>query len=72
MRPTTIITNTLPMNRYVGIANAFDDSLTPRRLMAASTMTNAIASSTRNGSSSGTAEMMLSTPDATDTTTVMT
>ena len=54
------------------MANAFDDSLTPRRLTAARMMTKTTASSTRNGFSSGIAEMMLSTPDATDTTTVMT
>ena len=66
------MTKTLPMNRYVGTANAFDDSLTPRRFTAARMMTKSTAISTRNGLSSGIAEMMLSTPDATDTTTVMT
>ena len=35
-------------------------------------MTKPTASSTRPGSSSGIAEMMLSTPDATDTATVST
>ena len=35
-------------------------------------MTKSTAISTRNGFSSGMAEMMLSTPEATDTTTVIT
>jgi hypothetical protein len=56
----------------VGIAKALLDSRTPRRLTAASRTTKKIASSTRTGASSGTAEMMLSTPEATDTATVMT
>jgi hypothetical protein len=54
------------------MANALLDSATPRRLTAASRITKTIAISTRNPFRKGSAEMMLSTPLATDTTTVIT
>ena len=60
------------MNTYVGIANTSDASRTPRRFTMMMSTTKPTASSTRSGSSAGTAEMMLSTPDATDTATVST
>lgn len=60
------------MNRYVGAAKARPDSRTPRRFIAVSRPTKTSAISTRYSASSGIAEMMLSTPEATDTATVMT
>ena len=71
-RPVTIMRATDPMKTYVGIANACDASRTPRRLTMTSRMTKPTASSTRHGSSTGSAEMMLSTPEETDTATVST
>lgn len=71
-RPVTIMTPTEPMNTYVGIAKTVDASRTPRRFTMMSTITNPTASSTRQGFRPGRAEMMLSTPDATDTATVRT
>lgn len=59
-----------PMNTYVGSANARDASRTPRRFITTISNTTPTANSTRQGSSCGIAEMMLSTPDATDTATV--
>ena len=56
----------------MGAAKASPASRMPRRFTAASTATNATASTTRSGCSDGTAEMMLSTPDETDTDTVIT
>ena len=70
MSPTTIITMTEPMNTYVGMAKAVDASRTPRRFTRMISTTKPTASSTRQASSPGSAEMMLSTPDATDTATV--
>ena len=54
------------------MANALLDSRTPRRLTAARMTTNPTAIQTRNGLSTGIAEMMLSTPEATETATVIT
>ena len=59
-------------NRYVGAAKASPASRSPRRFTAARTTTKPTASSTRWWCTAGTAEMMLSTPDETDTATVMT
>ncbi len=70
MSPTTIMTSTEPMKTYVGIAKAVDASRTPRRFTRMISTTNPTAASTRHGSRPGRAEMMLSTPDATDTATV--
>ena len=66
------MTATDPMKTYVGIANSSDASRTPRRLTRMITTTNPTASSTRPGARNGSAEMMLSTPDATETATVRT
>ena len=44
---------TEPMNRYVGSANAFDDSATPRRFTAISRITHTSAISTRHMCSCG-------------------
>lgn len=71
-RPTTIMIPTEPMKRYVGMAKTDDASRTPRRFTITMRMTKPTAISTRNGFRSGSAEMMLSTPDATDTATVST
>ena len=60
------------MNRYVGTAKVRPDSRTPRRFIAVSSTTNPMLIATRCGLSAGTAEMMLSTPAATDTATVIT
>ena len=54
------------------MAKATPASLTPRRFTAVSRVTNSSASSTRWGPMLGKAEMMLSTPEETDTATVMT
>src|SRR5690606_1483888 len=70
--PVTIMTATEPTKTYVGIANANDASRTPRRFTMTMMMTKTTASSTRHGARWGTAEMMLSTPEATDTATVST
>jgi hypothetical protein len=64
--------NTPVANRYVGAANARPASRRPRRFTAASSTTNASANNTRRSASEGTAEMMLSTPEDTDTATVIT
>ena len=69
-RPVTTITATLAMKRYVGSAKALLDSDTPRRFIAARTTTKNTASSTRSGLRPGNAEIMLSTPLATETVTV--
>ena len=69
-RPVTTMTPTEPMNTYVGTANARDASRTPRRFITTMSTTKPTASSTRHGSRTGRAEMMLSTPEATDTATV--
>ena len=69
--PTTSISATLPMKRYVGTANALLASRTPRRLTAARITMNPTAITTRYGARNGSAEMMLSTPAATETATVM-
>jgi NADH:ubiquinone oxidoreductase subunit B-like Fe-S oxidoreductase len=55
----------------VGIANARPDSFTPRRFMAIRAATKKMLMPTRYALSCGAAEMMLSTPAATDTATVM-
>jgi hypothetical protein len=60
------------MNRYVGTAKVRPDSRTPRRFMAIRKNTKPRFIATRCGFSSGTAEMMLSTPAATETATVIT
>ena len=70
--PTTIMNATDPMKMYVGSAKTRDASRTPRRFTMTMTITKPTASSTRPPLSAGTAEMMLSTPDATDTATVRT
>ena len=70
--PVPIMMNTPAAKRYVGVAKASPASLSPRRLMAASTATNMSAITTRCGPRPGTAEMMLSTPEDTDTATVIT
>ena len=56
----------------MGAAKASPASRTPRRFTAVSTTTKPIASQTRAGCSDGSAEMMLSTPEETDTATVIT
>ena len=71
-KPVMIMTATPEANRYVGAANAVPASLMPRRFTAARTTTNATAICTRWACSDGAAEMMLSTPEETDTATVMT
>jgi hypothetical protein len=70
--PTAIITMTPAMNRYVGTAKVRPDSRTPRRFIAISTTMNSRLIPTRCAFSPGTAEMMLSTPAATNTATVIT
>ena len=54
------------------MAKRSDASRTPRRLTTTIRITNPTASSTRPGFRNGSAEMMLSTPEATDTATVST
>ena len=68
--PTMI--STPSMNRCVGAANNRPDSRTPRRFIAVSRATKPSAIRTRWSASAGSAEMMLSTPEATDTATVIT
>jgi hypothetical protein len=70
-RPTAIMTMMPAMNAYVGTANARPDSFTPRRFIAISTATKKMLMPTRYALNWGTAEMMLSTPAATETATVM-
>ena len=72
MSPTSTISPTEPMKMYVGSAKARDASRTPRRFTMTISTTNPTASSTRQVLRTGSAEMMLSTPDATDTATVST
>ncbi len=70
--PVAIMTSTPLTNRYVGAAKARPDSRTPRRFTTASSATKPSAIGTRCACNWGTAEMMLSTPEATDTATVIT
>ena len=60
------------MNPYVGNAKTVPDSLTPRRFIRASTATNASEMATACGRSTRNAEVIASTPAATDTATVRT
>ena len=53
------------------MAKALPDSRTPRRFAATRMMTKPTAISTRKRLISGAAEMMLSTPEAMDTATVI-
>src|SRR3954451_21066348 len=70
--PTTISAPTPNMKAYVGIANAVPDSRKPRRLSSMMTSTMATASSTSCPANEPTAEVMLATPELTDTATVST
>ena len=56
----------------MGNANAVPDSLTPRRLTTARTVTKPTDISTAYGAKDVTAEVMATTPETTDTATVIT
>jgi hypothetical protein len=60
------------MKPYVGMAKTVPDSLTPRRFMRASTAMNSTHISTEYGRRLRKAEVIASTPAATDTATVST
>src|SRR5436190_20937775 len=72
VRPTRITANTDAMKAYVGQANSFPASRTPRRFARVSSITNPVDISTVYGSRCGANETMATTPATTDTATVMT
>jgi hypothetical protein len=70
--PQPIITRTTVMNPYVGTAKTVPDSLTPRRFITVSTATKPSEIPVAAGRSGRKAEVIASTPAATETATVST
>src|SRR5690348_12127329 len=70
--PQPIIAKTTATKPYVGIANTVPDSLTPRKFITASSATKPSDMATAAGRSIRNAEVIASTPAATDTATVST
>ena len=71
-KPYANIRKVSPMNKYVGTAKARPDSRTPRRFASISSATHATDNSTACRCRLGAALVMATTPDTTDTATVIT